>query len=64
VASGGLRCEGFPSGCQSGGSYGTSAMYHIDGKNFCNDCAVKYFSLQDEPAAEKIRILNPFTIGK
>jgi hypothetical protein len=64
AAAGGLRCDGFPSGCQSGGTYGTSAMYHIDGRNLCTDCAVKYFCLQDEPTAEKVRILNPFIIGK
>lgn len=64
AASGGLSCDGFPSGCQSGGSYGMSGMYYINGRVLCMDCAVKYFGLQDEPASERLRFLEPFLIGK
>lgn len=60
----GLQCDGFPSGCQSGGTYGMSGMYNIGGRILCTDCAVKYFGLQGEPYSEKARILAPFVIGK
>jgi hypothetical protein len=64
VAAGGLRCDGISSGCQSGGSYGTSGMYNIDGRVLCMDCAIKFFSLQDESPKERARILDRFLIGK
>lgn len=64
AASGGLRCDGFPGGCQSGGSYGSSGMYYINGRVLCMDCAVKYFGLQDDPPSERIRFLGRFLIGK
>jgi len=60
AAAGGPRCEGFSAGCQSGGSYGTTAMYNISGRALCWDCAVKILNIQNEPAGEKVRILSPF----
>lgn len=64
AAAGGLRCDGFPSGCQNGGSYGTSGMYNIDGRILCIDCAIKFFCLQDEPQSERNRMLDRFLIGR
>jgi hypothetical protein len=60
----GLRCDGFSSGCQSGGTYGTTGRYNINGRVLCSDCAIKFFGLQDEPQSEKDRVLRPFVIGK
>ncbi|PMS14586.1 hypothetical protein C0Z18_31140 [Trinickia dabaoshanensis] len=41
-AAGDLRCEGFSGGgCQSGGSYGMTAIYCDSGRNVCLDCAAK-----------------------
>src|SRR5580700_2896483 len=39
AAAGGLRCDGFSGGCQSGGTYDTTAMYSIYGRSLCMDCA-------------------------
>jgi len=64
AATGGLRCDGFSSGCQSGGSYGSSGMYNIDGHVLCMDCAIKFFSLQDDSPKERARTLGPFLIKK
>jgi hypothetical protein len=60
----GLRCDGFSSGCQSGGTYGTTGRYNINGRVLCTDCAIKFFGLQDEPQSERDRVLRPFVIGK
>ena len=60
---GGLRCDGIAAGCQSGGSYGTSAMYQIDGKNLCRSCAVKWNMLENESGGEQVRQLEPYLIG-
>lgn len=64
VAAGGdLRCEGFEAGCSQGGSYGTSAMFEISGSKLCHDCAVKMLGIQDEPAAEKTKVLRPYLMN-
>jgi hypothetical protein len=60
----GLQCDGFPSGCQSGGSYGSSGMYNISGRVLCIDCAIKFFGLQDASQSERARTLDRFLIGK
>ncbi len=57
-----LRCDGFSGGCQSGGSYGTSAMYQIRGKNLCRDCAVKILGIGNDTSREQTRVLSPFQI--
>jgi RHS repeat-associated protein len=62
AAAGDLQCQGFSSGCQNGGSSGTTAMYGISGRNLCPDCAVKMLGIEDEPAAEKVIILRPFLL--
>jgi RHS repeat-associated protein len=59
---GGFSCQGFPAGCQSGGSYGTTGMYNISGRRLCLDCAIKYFGLQGLPGGEQIKILAPHLI--
>jgi hypothetical protein len=58
VAAGDIPCQG----CQSGGSYGSTGMYLINGKVLCNDCAVKALGIQNENAAEKVRTLHPFLL--
>jgi hypothetical protein len=35
AAAGDLRCEGFSGGCQSGGDWGTTAAYRVEGRNLC-----------------------------
>lgn len=62
VAAGGRACEGFSGGCQSGGSYGSSALYSVLGRNLCMDCAVKTLGLENEPAATKVRELDKHII--
>jgi hypothetical protein len=62
AAAGGLRCDGIPSGCQSGGTYGTNAMYRIRGKNLCRDCAVKILGIENEISNEQVLTLEPFSI--
>jgi hypothetical protein len=64
AAAEGMRCEGFSTGCQSGGTYGSSGMYNINGRVLCIDCAVKFFTLQDEPNSERTRFLERFLIGR
>ena len=41
AAAGDLKCQGFSGGCQSGGSYGATAMYGVSGRVLCTDCTVK-----------------------
>ena len=43
AASGGIKCTG--GYCASGGSYGTCAIYAVDGKPVCRDCAVKLLDI-------------------
>jgi len=62
AAARGLPCDGFSGGCQSGGSYGTNAMYRIRGRNLCRNCAVKMLGIEDEPSNEQILTLDPFSI--
>jgi hypothetical protein len=57
-----LPCDGFSGGCQSGGTYGTNAMYHISGLHLCRDCAVKMLGVQTESSREQTRTLSPFQI--
>jgi hypothetical protein len=63
AASGGIPCDGFSAGCQSGGSYGSGAMFRIRGRNLCWDCAVKFLGLENEPGAVQWEMLEPFLIG-
>ena len=41
---------------------GTSATYHISGRNLCTDCAVKFLGIQNESPRDKVLTLSPFTI--
>lgn len=59
AARGDLPCQG----CPSGGSYGTTGMYRVEGKILCHDCAVKAIGAENESAAEKTRALKPFLWG-
>ena len=56
AAAGDLKCQG--GYCESGGTYGTTAMYSILGRNVCRDCAVKMLGLENEPAAVKTEQLE------
>lgn len=58
-----IACQGFPAGCQSGGSYGTTALYSINGKPLCRDCAVKILGIGGLPGPEQQDFLKPFLIG-
>lgn len=58
VAAGDLKCVG--GSCASGGSWGTTGMYYIDGKTLCRSCAVKQLGMENSPADELIRTLKPF----
>ncbi|HEX5327004.1 MAG TPA: hypothetical protein VFW75_10090 [Acetobacteraceae bacterium] len=62
AAAGDLTCEGVPGGCQSGGSWGTTAMYGISGRKLCSDCASKLLGVTDEPATDRTIILMPFLL--
>jgi hypothetical protein len=58
AARGDLPCQG----CPSGGSYGTTGMYTIEGKILCFDCAVKATGTEGRPGAEKIETLKPYLL--
>jgi hypothetical protein len=64
AAVGDLKCQGFSGGCQSGGTYGTGAMYRIFGRNVCRDCAVKMMGLENESGAAQTKALAPYLIGR
>jgi hypothetical protein len=64
AASGRVPCDGFSAGCQSGGNYGSSAMYRIDRQNLCTDCAVKFMGLEDEPRATQMQELDRYFIDR
>lgn len=53
-----VTCQG-PT-CTQGGSYGTTGMYRVLGRNLCRDCAVKALGIQGLPAKEQTDILRPF----
>jgi hypothetical protein len=53
----GPRCDGFAGGCQSGGTFGTTGMFNILGRNMCLDCAVKYFSIENLNGPEQMQYL-------
>lgn len=56
----GPRCDGFSSGCQNGGSVGTTDAVHISGKRYCIDCAVKVLGLQGLPFDEVAETFGGF----
>lgn len=56
----GPRCDGFSSGCQLGGTFGTTGMYQISGKKFCRDCAIKFLGIQELPHEEQMNTLRGF----
>ena len=62
AASGTLPCDGFSGGCQSGGTYGTNAMYHMSGLNLCRECAAKFAGVENELSREQTKTLSPFQI--
>ena len=64
AAAGDLRCEGFAGGCQSGGSYGATAMYNVSDHALCMDCAIKVLGIQNEPSKEKVLTLSPYLLRR
>jgi hypothetical protein len=61
IAAGGRGCDGYPrGGCQSGGSYGTSPKYLIDGLKLCRQCAVKALGIGTLPAGPQTRALEEY----
>lgn len=60
AAAGDQKCQT----CPSGGSYGTTGMFRMEGKIRCRDCAIKAAGAQDLPADEQIRILEPFLLQR
>lgn len=58
----GPRGEGFSGGCQSGGTSGTTAMYHITGRDLCRDRAVKIMGLENESGGQESKVLEPYLI--
>lgn len=55
VASGDLWCEK----CPSGGSWGTTGMYSIDGQVMCRSCAVKTLKIENLSGGQQSPILEP-----
>ena len=51
VAAGDLACEGGRGGCESGGDWGSTAAYRVEGRNLCVKCAVRRLGYQDEPSS-------------
>jgi hypothetical protein len=60
AARGDLPCQG----CASGGSYGTTGMFRIEGKILCWDCAVKAAGVQNEPGPIKIETLQHYLLDR
>lgn len=56
-------CQGIVGGCQSGGSFGSTAIYNINGKNLCRDCAVKALNIGGLPGGQQVKILTPYLIN-
>ncbi|MGV3576159.1 MAG: hypothetical protein ACO1O4_13620 [Devosia sp.] len=54
----GPRCDGFSSGCQNGGSFGTTGMYSIFGQNLCRHCAIKFLGLEGLPHLEQLETIE------
>jgi hypothetical protein len=61
AAAGDLPCEG---DCQSGGSYGTTGMFRMEGKILCRDCAVKRAGVQNEPASIQNETLQYYILDR
>lgn len=53
----GPKCDGFSGGCQMGGTFGTTGMFKISGKNLCWDCAVKFYGIEDLSGIEQLDYL-------
>ncbi len=62
VGAGEIPCEGFSSGCQSGGWPNRPAGYRVFNRNVCRDCAVKLYGIENESGPEQQRILSPYLI--
>ncbi|QDZ09628.1 hypothetical protein [Devosia ginsengisoli] len=56
----GPKCDGFSSGCQLGGSFGTTGMYRIFGKTLCRSCALKILGIENLPHIEQQETLGRF----
>jgi hypothetical protein len=54
------RCDGFSSGCQNGGSFGSSGMVRIGDKMYCWDCAIKFLGIQELPRGEQLEMIKRF----
>jgi hypothetical protein len=63
ASAGDLKCHGFSGVCQSGGTYGTEAMYRIFGRNVCRDCAVKVWALKTSPEPNSREFWNDISLG-
>ncbi len=60
AASGNLPCQG--GYCESGGSYGASAMYNVNGRNVWRDCAIKMLGLGGLPGSVQSKELQDYLI--
>jgi hypothetical protein len=56
-----LECQGLgSSGCQSGGSFGTTGAYQGGGRVLCQWCIIKYTGSEGLPSNEQLQIITPF----
>ena len=60
AAAGDLKCVG--GACKSGGSWGTTGMYQIEGKNLCRSCAIKQLGIGNDPAQELMKSLERYLL--
>jgi hypothetical protein len=60
AAAGDQKCQT----CPSGGSYGATGMFRMEGKIRCWNCAIKAAGAQDLPNDEKIKILEPYLLNR
>jgi hypothetical protein len=56
----GFECQGYPAGCQNGGSFGDNANYYAGGRDLCRNCAIRYLGIQDEPPIIQMQTLRGF----
>ncbi len=60
AAAGDLKCVG--GACKSGGSWGATGMYQVEGKTLCRSCAIKQLGIGNEPAQELMKTLKDYLL--
>lgn len=62
AAIGDLKCEGFPGGCTTGGSRGTTGMYGVNQRTLCTSCAIKILGIGNQTGREQADTLMRYIL--